>query len=105
MLAKNKTHAQKVREKLEAQTVHKEYICRVLGTLFVKATMLMIKGEFPDANQDVTVNEPIQTVNFQQGLSAVSPDGKPSTTVFKRLHFDGRTSVVQCAFLFVNTVH
>lgn len=40
--------------------------------------------------------EPILVVSFKVGLCRVDPKGKDCRTVFQRLSFDGRSSVVRC---------
>eukprot|EP01137_Pigoraptor_chileana_P018517 Opistho-2@78142 len=45
---------------------------------------------------EVLCEEPIAVVSHKLGLCHVSPAGKPCSTTFKRLSFNGRTSVVQC---------
>ena len=47
-------------------------------------------------SEEIVCNEPILTVSFKLGLNSVSPDGKPCTTIFKKLHFNGKTSLVLC---------
>lgn len=66
-----------------AGTVRKEYIARCAG-------------EFPA--EEVTVEEPLLTVDRQMGLNIVHPEGKPAKTIFKRLHYDVNTdtSVLHC---------
>ncbi|KAJ0008945.1 hypothetical protein NQD34_016360 [Periophthalmus magnuspinnatus] len=59
----------------------KEYVCRV-------------EGEFPEG--EITCEEPILVVSFKIGLCRVDPKGKECRTVFERLSFNGKTSVVRC---------
>lgn len=66
---------------LRHKTILKEYLARVVGN-------------FPD--EEIVCNEPILTVSFKLGLNSVSPDGKPCTTIFKKLSFNGKTSLVLC---------
>ncbi|KZT55711.1 pseudouridine synthase [Calocera cornea HHB12733] len=63
--------------------VKKEYLARVAG-------------EFPE--EEVTISEPMLTIDRQMGLVIVHPSGKPSLTIFKRLFYDRRshTSVLHC---------
>ncbi len=61
--------------------LEKEYVCRV-------------EGEFPEG--EVVCEEPILVVSFRVGLSRVDPKGKESRTVFQRLNYNGRSSVVRC---------
>lgn len=61
--------------------VKKSYICRCVG-------------EFPEG--EMVCEEPISTFSFKPSVSYISKDGKPSKTKFKRLHYNGRTSLVAC---------
>lgn len=42
------------------------------------------------------VEEPISTVAPKVALNRVKPDGKPAKTEFKRISYDGQTSIVRC---------
>ncbi|KAL1258335.1 hypothetical protein QQF64_011579 [Cirrhinus molitorella] len=74
-----------VSKKLDAMVrerqLEKEYVCRV-------------EGEFPES--EVVCEEPILVVSFRVGLCRVDPKGKESRTVFQRLSYNGRSSVVRC---------
>ncbi|XP_075873945.1 pseudouridylate synthase RPUSD2 isoform X2 [Nelusetta ayraudi] len=59
----------------------KEYVCRV-------------EGEFPQ--DELVCEQPILVVSFKIGLCRVDPKGKECRTVFQRLDFNGKTSVVRC---------
>ncbi|XP_072313964.1 pseudouridylate synthase RPUSD2 [Eucyclogobius newberryi] len=59
----------------------KEYVCRV-------------EGEFPEG--EITCEESILVVSFKIGLCRVDPKGKECRTVFERISFNGKTSVVRC---------
>lgn len=61
--------------------LEKEYVCRVAG-------------EFPEG--ELICEEPILVVAFKVGLCRVDPKGKECRTVFQRLSFNGKTSVVRC---------
>ncbi|XP_041810130.1 RNA pseudouridylate synthase domain-containing protein 2 isoform X2 [Chelmon rostratus] len=61
--------------------VEKEYVCRV-------------EGEFPEG--ELICEEPILVVSFKIGLCRVDPKGKECRTVFQRLSFNGKNSVVRC---------
>jgi len=65
----------------KALSVEKEYLARVCG-------------EFPD--EEVVVNEPVRTVSRQVGLCQVHEDGDQCSTTFKRLSYNGKSSVVSC---------
>lgn len=61
--------------------LEKEYVCRV-------------EGDFPE--EEVICEQPILVVSFKIGLCRVDPKGKECRTVFQRLSFNGKTSVVRC---------
>ncbi|WVR06210.1 hypothetical protein IAU60_003240 [Kwoniella sp. DSM 27419] len=63
--------------------VKKEYVARV-------------KGKFPE--EEITVDQPLLTVDRQMGLVIITPEGKDAVTVFKRTHYDAERdqSVVEC---------
>ncbi|XP_040925117.1 RNA pseudouridylate synthase domain-containing protein 2 isoform X2 [Betta splendens] len=61
--------------------LEKEYVCRV-------------EGEFPEG--ELICEEPILVVSFKIGLCRVDPKGKECRTVFQRLSFNGKSSVVRC---------
>lgn len=56
--------------------------------------MCRVEGDFPDG--ELVCEEPILVVSFKVGLCRVDPKGKESRTVFQRLSFNGKTSVVRC---------
>ncbi|KAJ3159259.1 RNA pseudouridylate synthase domain containing protein 2 [Geranomyces michiganensis] len=80
-VALNKETAQRLASKFAERTADKTYLCRV-------------RGEFPTAQ--VVCKEPMLTVSHKLGINVVSPEGKECSTVFDRLSYNGRTSVVQC---------
>lgn len=61
--------------------LEKEYVCRVVG-------------EFPE--HEVVCEEPILVVSYKVGVCRVDPKGKSCKTVFQRLSYNGKTSVVRC---------
>ncbi|OCF62327.1 DRAP deaminase [Kwoniella mangroviensis CBS 10435] len=63
--------------------VEKEYVARV-------------KGKFPE--EEVTVDQPLLTVDRQMGLVIITPEGKDAVTIFKRISYDAERdqSVVRC---------
>lgn len=61
--------------------VHKQYVCRV-------------EGEFPE--EEVVCSEPIEVVSYKIGVCKVSEKGKDCVTRFKRLSYNGKSSVVLC---------
>lgn len=56
--------------------------------------MCRVEGEFPES--ELICEEPILVVSFKIGLCRVDPKGKECRTVFQRLSFNGKTSVVRC---------
>ncbi|KAK9365345.1 pseudouridine synthase [Lipomyces kononenkoae] len=80
-MARTAKAAQLMAARLRERTVFKEYVARVVG-------------EFPE--HEVTCEMPVITVHPKLGLNRVKMDGKPATTVFKRLSYNGKTSVVRC---------
>ncbi|KAK9448089.1 pseudouridine synthase [Limtongia smithiae] len=67
--------------RLRNRTVYKEYVARVLG-------------EFPEG--EIICDMPVLTVDPRLGLNMVKAEGKPATTVFNRISYNGKTSVVRC---------
>ncbi|WWC70611.1 uncharacterized protein I206_104562 [Kwoniella pini CBS 10737] len=63
--------------------VKKEYVARV-------------KGKFPE--EEITVDQPLMTVDRQMGLVIITPEGKDAVTIFNRLSYDSQRdqSVVRC---------
>ncbi|XP_034349595.1 pseudouridylate synthase RPUSD2 [Arvicanthis niloticus] len=81
MFAKTAAVSEKIHEQVRDRQLEKEYVCRVAG-------------EFPD--KEVICKEPILVVSYKVGVCRVDPRGKPCETVFQRLSYNGRSSVVQC---------
>ncbi|KAK9351272.1 pseudouridine synthase [Lipomyces doorenjongii] len=80
-MARTAKAAQLMGARLRERTVLKEYVARVVG-------------EFPV--QEVSCDMPVVTVHPKLGLNRVKLDGKPATTKFTRLSYNGKTSVVRC---------
>ncbi len=80
-VALSQERARLMEQALRDRVVDKEYVCRVTG-------------EFPEG--EIVCNEPLLTVNYKLALNAVSEEGKPCTTIFQRLSYNGFTSVVHC---------
>lgn len=53
-----------------------------------------MEGRFPEG--ELICEKPILVVSFKIGLCRVDPKGKECRTIFKRLSFNGKTSVVRC---------
>ncbi|XP_061467418.1 pseudouridylate synthase RPUSD2 isoform X2 [Rhineura floridana] len=81
MFAKSAEVSKKIDEQVRLRQLEKEYVCRVFG-------------EFPES--EVTCEEPILVVSYKVGVCRVDPKGKPCKTVFRRLSYNGKTSVVKC---------
>lgn len=79
--AQHASAAEKMRKHLFEREVSKEYVARVVGN-------------FPEA--ELICDEPLKSVNPLLGLNRVHADGKPSKSVFKKLSYNGHTSVVHC---------
>ncbi|KAF6732866.1 RNA pseudouridylate synthase domain-containing protein 2 [Oryzias melastigma] len=81
LFARTLETSKKLDQMVRDRELEKEYVCRV-------------EGEFPEG--EVVCEEPILVVSFKVGLCRVDPKGKESRTVFQRLSFNGKTSVVRC---------
>ena len=71
-----------------AHSYNKEYLARVLG-------------EFPlgneDADGEILVDQPIACIERSRGVHAVRAEGgKDAQTAFRRISYNGHTSVVRC---------
>lgn len=81
MFARTLSKAQELESQVRNRQIEKEYICRV-------------QGEFP--SEEVVCEEPIKVVTHKIGVCRVcTSEGKPCRTVFKRLNYDGKTSIVK----------
>ncbi|KAM6912253.1 pseudouridylate synthase RPUSD2 [Xenentodon cancila] len=81
LFARTLETSKKLDQMVRDRRLEKEYVCRV-------------EGEFPE--EEVICEEPILVVSFKIGLCRVDPKGKECRTVFQRLSFNGKTSVVRC---------
>lgn len=81
LFARTLETSKKLDQMVRDRQLEKEYVCRV-------------EGEFPE--DEVICEEPILVVSFKIGLCRVDPKGKECRTVFQRLSFNGKTSVVRC---------
>ncbi|XP_074547884.1 pseudouridylate synthase RPUSD2 [Halichoeres trimaculatus] len=81
LFARTLEMSKKLDQLVRDREVEKEYVCRV-------------EGEFPEG--ELVCEEPILVVSFKIGLCRVDPKGKECRTVFKRLSYNGKSSVVQC---------
>ncbi|XP_063146022.1 pseudouridylate synthase RPUSD2 [Candoia aspera] len=81
IFAKSAEVSKRIDEQVRQRQLEKEYVCRVVG-------------EFPE--NEVICEEPILSVSYKMGLCRVDPKGKLCKTVFQRLSYNGKTSVVKC---------
>ncbi|XP_070590377.1 pseudouridylate synthase RPUSD2 [Erythrolamprus reginae] len=81
IFAKSAEVSKRIDEQVRQRQLEKEYVCRVVG-------------EFPE--NEVICKEPILSMSYKMGLCRVDPKGKPCKTVFQRLSYNGKTSVVKC---------
>ncbi|NWS72498.1 RUSD2 protein, partial [Crotophaga sulcirostris] len=81
MFAKTVEVSKRIDEQVRERQLEKEYVCRVVG-------------EFP--GHEVVCEEPILVVSYKVGVCRVDPKGKPCKTIFQRLSYNGKTSVVKC---------
>lgn len=56
----------------------------------------LIKMYFCFCREEIECREPIEVVSYKIGVCRVSPRGKECATTFKRLGYNGCTSVVLC---------
>ncbi|XP_059209350.1 RNA pseudouridylate synthase domain-containing protein 2 [Centropristis striata] len=81
LFARTLETSKKLDKLVRDRQLEKEYVCRV-------------EGDFPEG--ELVCEEPILVVSFKIGLCRVHPKGKECRTVFQRLSFNGKTSVVRC---------
>eukprot|EP00096_Caligus_rogercresseyi_P014627 TRINITY_DN712_c3_g1_i1.p1 TRINITY_DN712_c3_g1~~TRINITY_DN712_c3_g1_i1.p1 ORF type:complete len:383 (+),score=127.69 TRINITY_DN712_c3_g1_i1:592-1740(+) len=81
LFGRNPKKAREMEQQIRTRQCHKEYVCRV-------------EGEFP--TEAIVCREPIEVISYKIGVCKVSPGGKDCLTEFKRLSYNGRTSVVLC---------
>ncbi|XP_014788872.1 pseudouridylate synthase RPUSD2 isoform X1 [Octopus bimaculoides] len=79
--AKTAKKTRELEDQIINKKVRKEYVCRVVG-------------RFPDG--DVEVDQPLDCINHKISLWQVRPGGKESKTLFSRLSYNGKSSVVRC---------
>merc|ERR1712168_16640 len=82
MFSKTVSKAKEIDDQLhKKQSIEKEYLARVVG-------------EFPA--EETIVDEPVTTASHKIGVCHVQAEGKQCSTRFKRLSFNGKSSVVSC---------
>jgi hypothetical protein len=80
LLSKNAQAADTIAQEMRSGNIQKEYVCRVMG-------------EFPLSS---ACHQPIKQLAYTVALNYVHPEGKPCTTLFERMSYNGRTSLVKC---------
>ncbi|XP_032451881.1 RNA pseudouridylate synthase domain-containing protein 2 isoform X5 [Nasonia vitripennis] len=73
--------ARQMEHQIRNRQVQKQYVCRV-------------EGEFPE--EEIVCSEAIEVVSYKIGVCKVSDKGKDCITKFKRLSYNGKSSVVLC---------
>ncbi|KAI8082684.1 pseudouridine synthase [Gilbertella persicaria] len=81
LICKNPVMANDIGLQMRSGEIQKEYICRV-------------SGEFP--RERIVCREPIKTLSYTVSLNYVHPQGKSCATIFERVSYNGRTSLVRC---------
>ncbi|XP_075529542.1 pseudouridylate synthase RPUSD2-like isoform X1 [Dermacentor variabilis] len=81
LMSRSVDRARELENEIKGRLVAKEYLCRV-------------EGCFPD--DTVTCCEPIEVISHKIGVCGVSAHGKECKTEFKRLSYNGKSSVVLC---------
>lgn len=84
VLGKNGKAADRMSRAMRERQVQKQYIAKVVG-------------EFPPNNDGIVVDKSLSTVDPRLAFNAVDEaKGKPAKTFFKRIAYDGKTSLVIC---------
>ncbi|CAO3580822.1 unnamed protein product [Absidia cylindrospora] len=83
MIGLNANKARSIQQEMLSGSIEKEYLCRV-------------DGEFPIGR--IVCEAPMKTIAFKFSFQYVDfgHGGKPSKTIFERIHYNGRTSLVRC---------
>ncbi|WAR12386.1 RUSD2-like protein [Mya arenaria] len=89
IMPKNAKTSSKMESQLERRLLHKEYVCRVVG-------------KFPDG--EIECHEPLDLLSRRLSMYGVKPTGKPSSTTFTRLSYNGTSSVLEKIIAETNNV-
>ncbi|XP_040062858.1 RNA pseudouridylate synthase domain-containing protein 2 isoform X1 [Ixodes scapularis] len=81
LMGRSVERARQLENEMKGRQVSKEYLCRV-------------EGCFPD--EPVTCSAPIEVISQKIGVCGVGVHGKECKTEFKKLSFNGKSSVVLC---------
>lgn len=99
LIAKNRFTAQEKSKEMQSRNISKTYLCRVRGdfpeyVLFV--VLCCRKRLLTKRNRgEIVCEEPLAVFAHKLGINHVNANGKESKTIFKKLSFNGRTSVVE----------
>ncbi|KAH7982068.1 hypothetical protein HPB52_002863 [Rhipicephalus sanguineus] len=81
LMSRSVDRARELENEIKGRLVSKEYLCRV-------------EGCFPD--ETVICCEPIEVISHKIGVCGVGAHGKECKTEFKKLSYNGKSSVVLC---------
>ncbi|XP_066934880.1 pseudouridylate synthase RPUSD2-like [Clytia hemisphaerica] len=81
MFAKTPEKAKAMETAVHGRNVEKVYYARV-------------EGDFP--SESIVVEEPLLTMSHKIGVCQVHVDGKPCSTTFHKISFNGKSSLVRC---------
>ncbi|KAL3182753.1 hypothetical protein MRX96_029352 [Rhipicephalus microplus] len=81
LMSRSVERARELENEIKGRLVSKEYLCRV-------------EGCFPD--DTVICCEPIEVISHKIGVCGVSAHGKECKTEFKKLSYNGKSSVLLC---------
>lgn len=81
VFAKSSEKSKQLHEEMDIRSINKEYVCRV-------------EGNFPDGT--IICNKPIKQFHHKIGVSLVHGKGKIAVSEFKKMSFNGKSSVVFC---------
>lgn len=81
LISKNTQEADRIGKEMRSGEIQKEYVCRV-------------SGKFP--SERIICSEPIKQLAYTVNLNYVHSEGKECRTLFERISFNGKTSIVRC---------
>ena len=101
---KNFAKTQEMAARIKNHDVQKENVCRVLGEFPTQSSATENDANADGGNEsgnsstpsDIVVDAPLLCVSQKIGLNRVDPRGKESMTTFRRLSYNGTSSVVKC---------
>lgn len=81
IFAKSVEKSREIHDQMNLRKINKEYVCRV-------------EGNFPD--RPITCNKPIKHLYNKVGVALIHPEGKVSVTEFRKISYNGKSSLVLC---------